>query len=452
MTRPRFHVTAPVGWINDPLGVTWHGDAAGGRYELFVQYNPDGTEWAPACHWGQLRSADLLRWEWTGTALSPGPEEDGCWSGSVVVGDDGVPVIAYTSVRGPDLAAGRVALATGTAGWDRWTHDPGGPVLEPPIEPPMTHFRDPFLWRSDGGWRMAVGGGRPDGRAVALQYSSADLRSWHLDGVLADRPAAEDDPLSTGSVWECVQFFPLQGRWVLLVSAWETGEPQRMAAAVGSYDGRRFTAHSWQRFTATDSLYAATTFLDADGRRCALSWLREPATPGNGWAGMLSVPVVLTLEGDRLVPAVHPAVDSLRGPLLAALPATALTRDAVEIGPVEPFLDVVVAVDPTGGGPVRIAVREQEREVLAVLVDPDLGDVVVFRPHANEERIPLPASASGERVVRLLLDAGIAEIATGTDLGAVRTDAGGGSVSLEVSAPRGRAALRALTAYGMTRC
>lgn len=447
--RPRFHVTAPAGWINDPLGVTWHEDAAGGRYELFVQYNPAGTEWAPACHWGGLRSADLVRWEWAGTALSPGPGEDGCWSGSVVVGDDGVPVIVYTSVTADDLDAGRIALATGDPGWHRWTHDPAGPVLAPPVEPPMTHFRDPFLWRSGGGWSMAVGGGLPDGRAVALQYSSADLRHWALDGVLADRPAAEDEPLGTGSVWECVQFFPLDGRWVLVVSVWEAGEPRRMAAAVGAYDGLRFTPRAWQRFTATDSLYAATTFLDAEGRRCALSWLREPGPPGDGWAGMLSVPVVLSLDGDRLVPAPHPAVESLRGPLPAFPQDLTLTGEPVVLGPVDPYLDLAVSVDPRGGGPVRIAVRERERDVLTLLADPAGGAVVVSRPGKDDDLIPLVPTATGEAPLRLLLDAGIAEVVTAADVGAVRVRSGGAPVSLELSAPEGRAALSGLAAHAM---
>lgn len=449
LPRPGFHVTAPTGWINDPLGVTWHGEGPAGRYELFVQHNPAGTEWAPACHWGQLRSADLVRWEWVGTALSPEPGEDGCWSGSVVVGEDGVPVIVYTSVLAADLDAGRIALAAGDPGWNRWTHAPGGPVLGTPAEPAMTHFRDPFLWRSEGGWRMAVGGGFPDGRAVALQYSSADLRHWDLDGVLADRPAAEDDPLGTGSVWECVQFFPLDGRWVLLVSVWETGEPRRMAAAVGAYDGHRFTARSWRRFTATDALYAATTFLDADGRRCALSWLREAGAAGDGWAGMLSVPVVLTLDGDRLVPGPHPAVDSLRGPRLASLGETAVTAEPLLLGPVDPFLDVLASVDPAAGGPVRVAVREQESDVLALVVDPVAGDVVVSRPGREDERVPLGRTATGAAPVRLLLDAGIAEIVTTVDVGAVRVTSGSRPVSLEVSAPDGQAALRDLVAFAM---
>lgn len=43
--RPRLHFTVPAGWINDPLGVTFHAD----RYHLFAQYLPDRVVWSPEC-------------------------------------------------------------------------------------------------------------------------------------------------------------------------------------------------------------------------------------------------------------------------------------------------------------------------------------------------------------------------------------------------------------------
>jgi len=445
--RPGFHVTAPTGWINDPLGVTWHAGPDGGSYELFVQFNPDAPEWVPACRWGQLRSPDLVRWQWVGTALAPAPGETGCWSGSVVVGDDGTPVIVYTSVLAAALDTGRIALATGDPDWRRWTADPGGPVLPgPPAEPAMAHFRDPFVWRTEGGWRMAVGGGTREGRALALQYSSADLRHWALDGVLADRPATDTDPVWTGSVWECVQFFPLGERWVLLVSVWHDGTGRRVVGAVGDYDGRRFTPAAWQRFTATDALYATTTFADAAGRRCAISWAREPGAPGATWAGMLSVPVVLTLAGDRVRIAPHPALDSLRGELLASLGPTPLTAEPLVLGHVDPFLDLVLTLEPRSG-PVRIAAGAPE--VLGLLVDPAAGVAVLSRPGRADEPIPLGPGDDGVVPVRLLLDARLAEVFSGGEAGAGGVAGIGGPVPVAVSAPGGRAALRELALFAM---
>ncbi|WP_448623830.1 glycoside hydrolase family 32 protein [Geodermatophilus sp. URMC 64] len=417
--RPGFHVTAPSGWINDPLGVTWHD----GRYELFVQYNPDAPEWAPACRWGQLRSPDLVRWAWVGTALAPGPGEDGCWSGSVVVAD-GVPVIVYTSVRAGALDLGAVALATGDPAWRTWTPDPAGPVLPGP-PPGLRHFRDPFVFRDGGTWRMVVGGGRDDGTAVALQYSGSDLRHWSLDGLLAGRPGTEQP--ATGSVWECVQLFPLDGAWVLLVSVWDAGEPRRVACAVGDYDGRRFTARAWQRFTATDAVYATTTFADAAGRRCALSWVREPAAPGPAWAGVLSLPVVLSLDGDRVAVAPHPDVDGLRtGVLAEGTPA-----DGDVLGPFEPFLDVVAHLD----GPGRLAVGD----LLTLDVGPDA--VVLRRPGRADERVPMRPPTE----LRLLVDAELAELFVTGEGAVVRLDPATGPVPVTVS---GRG-VRHLTVHGM---
>lgn len=357
--RPAFHVTAPTGWINDPLGVSFHPTPDGGRYELFVQHNPDAPEWVPACSWGQLSSPDLVHWRWVGTALEPAAGEDGCWSGSVVVEADGTPVIVYTSVLAGSLDAGRIALAHGDRDWRRWLPDPGGPVLGgPPAEPAMSHFRDPFVWRADGTWRMVVGGGAADGRAVALQYGSADLRAWRFDGVLAERAATEREPLATGSVWECVQFFPLDGRWVLLVSVWERGSPQRVACAVGDYDGRRFTARRWQPFTSTDAVYATTTFPDDAGRRCALSWIREPGPGGTPWAGVLTVPVVLSVRGDRVTIEPHPDVDLLRGDLLAEA-----SGERIEVAGLPPQLDVGV----TGEG--RLVLEDDAGPLLDLACD-----------------------------------------------------------------------------------
>ena len=421
MTRPGFHVTAPSGWINDPLGVTWHGS----RYELFVQHNPDAPEWAPACRWGQLTAPDLVRWRWVGTALTPAAGE-GCWSGAVAVGPDGVPVILYTSVRTEALDVGAVALAVGDPDWRTWTIDPAGPVVPgPPPDVPMTSFRDPFVRRDGNGWRMVVGGGLADGRPAAVQYSSTDLRRWTFDGVVADAPGP-------GSVWECVQLFPLEGAWVLLVSVWDDGSPRHVACAVGAYDGGRFTPWSWRRFTVTDAVYATTTFPDAAGRRGAISWVREPA--GAGWAGMLSLPVVLSRDGDRVLLTPHPDVDGLRTGVLADLAPS----DGEVLGPFDPFLDLTAELAP-GGGTVRLTVGDL---LTAVVGD---GGVRLARPGRDDERISVPP---GPARLRVLLDAGLAEVFAGGDAAVLRLDPAPGPVTVRVSAAGG-AGVRRLTVHGM---
>ncbi|UOY02889.1 glycoside hydrolase family 32 protein [Blastococcus sp. PRF04-17] len=270
--RPRFHFTAPSGWINDPLGVTWRPDEA--RYEVFYQFNPEAPVWAPECRWGQASSPDLVHWADPRTALEPAAEETGCWSGAVVVDEDR-PVIVYTSVLADAPGQGRVALAHGDAEWSRWTPDAAGPVLPAPApEMGLAHVRDPFVWRAGEEWRMLLGAGSIDGRPSVLQFTSPDLRSWRPDGVLVT--GDRDGP--GGTVWECPQLFALDDAWVLIVSVWDE-EPRDVACAVGDYDGSRFTPRAWQPL-AGFPVYATTAFADAAGRRCALSWLQEGGPAG----------------------------------------------------------------------------------------------------------------------------------------------------------------------------
>lgn len=409
--RPGYHFTVPTGWLNDPHGVCWHD----GRYELFFQYNPSEPVWAVACRWGRSASPDLVRWGPVDVALAPQEGEAGCWTGSVVVDGAGHPVIVYTSVRAEHLDLGTVVLAVGDREWRSFVSDPSAPVLAGP--PPGTRlriFRDPHVEREPDGWRMVVGGGTEDGRGLALLYRSADLRTWRYEGVLAERPGTETRPVWAGSAWECVQFFPLDGRWVLLLSVWHDDETLRVLAAVGDFDGRRFVAAAWQRFGATDVLYATTTFLDADGRRCALSWAREPGPVTTAYAGALSLPWVLGVRGDRLVQTPHPDVATLRG--------GASTLDGCgQAGPFAPFLDVEVRLDPDAA-PARIELRGRAGDpVLTADLAP--GRPVVLTP-AGQEPVALRAwPAPGDTpALRVLVDAGLVEVATSAgDAAALRT-------------------------------
>jgi beta-fructofuranosidase len=393
----------PTGWINDPHGVCWHD----GRYELFFQYNPDAPTWAVACRWGRTTSPDLVRWGPVDVALAPQEGEAGCWTGSVVVDDSGRPVIVYTSVRAEHLDLGTVVLAVGDRAWRTFEADPSAPVLTgPPPGSALRIFRDPHVEREGDGWRMVVGGGTQDGRALALLYRSTDLRTWRYKGVLAERPGTETHPVWAGSAWECVQFFPLDGRWVLLLSAWHDDVTLRVLAAVGDFDGHRFIPAAWQRFGSTDVLYATTTFLDSVGRRCAMSWAREQGPVTTGYAGALSLPWVLGVRGDRLVQTPHPDVATLRAGIAAALDGPG------EAGPFLPFLDIEVRLDPAEG-PARIELRGPGG-VAALAVDLDPGRPVLLTP-AGKEPVALestPAVAPDTPEFRLLVDAGLIEVAT----------------------------------------
>ena len=65
-SKPLFHVSAPVGWINDPNGFS----VFKGKIHLFYQYHPYNTEWGPM-HWGHSVTSDMIRWQQLPVALAP---------------------------------------------------------------------------------------------------------------------------------------------------------------------------------------------------------------------------------------------------------------------------------------------------------------------------------------------------------------------------------------------
>jgi len=306
-TRPRLHFTVREGWINDPLGLTWHG----GQYHLFYQFAPDHTGWRPEQRWGHATSPDLLHWAERPVALAPGDGDDGVWSGSVVVPEEGPAALFYTAVRLGNLDDGRVRIARpADATWDMWVK--GGVVVEPPPELDLLMFRDPWVVRDGGAWRMVVGAAFTDGTAAALTYRSEDLEDWTYDGVLVSRHREEVGPVWTGAGWECPQLFRLGDDWVLTFSVWEPEEIHYEAYAVGALTDGRFTARSWGRLSWGPSPYAGSAFVDRDGARGLIYWLRGMTDPAGRWAGVHSLPHTLHLDGDRLVAVPHATLAARR--------------------------------------------------------------------------------------------------------------------------------------------
>ncbi len=313
--RPRLHLTAETGWVNDPHGVTFHD----GRYHLFHQYVPDSLVWAPHCHWGHATSSDLLTWDHHDVALAPGDGDDGIWTGSLVCDDDDARIL-YTSVSQPDLGLGRVRLAhPADAAWEKWTK--GDVVVRPPQDLDLIAFRDPFVRREDAGWRMFVGASTRDGEALALTYTSADLTTWAYDGVAAARSTHETEPVWMGSLWECPQVLEVDGHWVMVSSVWHDDVLHYAGYGIGgadSYRHGRFTPSTWGRLSFGASYYAPSFFRDLDDRPCLLFWMRGVTDPEQGWAGCLSLPYLLSVRDGRLVATPHPAVTSARGAVVDA--------------------------------------------------------------------------------------------------------------------------------------
>jgi beta-fructofuranosidase len=314
--RPRYHFLPPANWLNDPNGlIQWRG-----RYHLFYQYNPKGP-FHGAIHWGHAASHDLVHWEHLPIALAPTrgePDEDGCWSGCAV-NDNGVPTLIYTGLRALRQLP---CVATGDDDLVHWRKDPDNPVIVgPPPDLPIleeVNFRDHSVWKEGDTWYQVIGSGITGVGGAALLYRSPDLRHWDYLHPLLVGDMGKTDPLWTGEMWECPDFFALGDKHVLVVSIWDNHQLHYPAYAIGTYADRRFTP---ERYGVTDfgrSFYAPQSMTDDRGRRLMWGWLREGRGAGAqieaGWSGVMSLPRVLSLRPDGLLGmAPAPELALLRG-------------------------------------------------------------------------------------------------------------------------------------------
>lgn len=383
--RPQFHFTPAAGWQNDPHGIVF----VGGQYHLFMQYVPGSLEWKSNLSWGHAVSTDLVHWRELEPALDPLADEVGCWSGSVVVDDDGVPHMFYTRPSHEEWGRGIAVHAIGNADLTQWTRQAA--VIDGPPTTEYYDFRDPQVRRDGDVWKMTIGAGKRGFGGAALQFSSSNLTEWSFDGELASRASTDEEPFITGEVWECPQFLQVDGRWVLLVSAMDAGQENlaEVVYAVGDYDGARFTPHTWGRFGHSRLVYATTTFRDADGAACAMSWLRSPVTEGQAWAGEQTLVHRLNVIDDRLVVSQHPNLD----PVVAAE---------------DPAWRATIEIDDAGSGGFCVDVDDEDTGwslVLdwdASLLHVTVEDAVVF---AADLRNDVTAGT-----LDVVVDAGIAEI------------------------------------------
>lgn len=306
--RPLFHVTPAVGWMNDPNGFSVYD----GKVHLFYQYHPYSTEWGPM-HWGHQVSTDMIKWEQLPAALAPDTEYDmaGCFSGTAIE-DEGRHILIYTSVmKNPGgegvLQNQSIAIGDGT----EYRKIDNNPVVTGDMLPDglsREDFRDPKVWQENGTYYMVAGTVDGEKKGQVVLFYSRDLMNWSFESVLAKNDK------DYGGVWECPDFFRLDGSDVLLVSpiemmakGYEFHNGNNSIYFVGEYDEVQKKFSSGEPFSidyGTD-FYAPQTTLLPDGRRVMIAWMQSWHNlwipRGQKWQGMMTLPREISLEDGLLI-------------------------------------------------------------------------------------------------------------------------------------------------------
>ena len=405
--------------MNDPNGpLYWKG-----RYHMFFQYNPNAARWGDM-HWAHAVSPDMIHWRHLPVALAPTPgwdDADGCFTGSAV-NDQGTPTLIYTGVKAvaPEHATLRdelhnfrevQCLATSSdpdlRTWKKWPR----PILEPPDDPLLTGFRDPFLWQEGSQWYLGVGSGQRKQGGRVLLYRSSNLRDWEYLHPLAFGNWTGHESVNlveSGEMWECPDFFPLDGKHLLLYSTagqvlWESGE----------LDPKELVFHPQRRGVLDHgAYYAQKTQLDAKGNRILWGWVPEARPEAEfvsaGWAGCMALPRVLSLDGNGdLEMRFAPESESLREKQLFAkrAPAGSLARTLRGIR----IEDIAGEFRWTMQSPrSTFTLQDGGGSWWSLTLEPK--DAFAAKLSVNGKTIELPMESQHEFHFHLFLDASVAEL------------------------------------------
>ena len=315
MTEGRFrlghHLMPPVGWLNDPNGLCWYK----GKYHVFFQYAPFDVE-GGLKFWGHYTSEDMIDWKYEGTALYPDSSYDchGVYSGSALV-DDGKLHLFFTGNVKIDgdydyINEGRETSTLHVESEDGIHFSNKEEVISFSEYPEefTCHIRDPKVWTENGKYFMVLGGRLKGDKGAVLVYESGDLKEWKLLRTITT-------PEVFGYMWECPDYFELDGEKILSVSPQGlTREEFRFQNIYqsgyfilkedGSVDVKDF-----REWDMGFDFYAPQTFTDVQGRRILIGWMGMPdadeeyvnKTIEEGWQHCLTVPRELKLKDGKIL-------------------------------------------------------------------------------------------------------------------------------------------------------
>ncbi len=429
--RPAYHLTPRVGWMNDPNGFCYYN----GQYHMFYQYHPYSNQWGPM-HWGHAVSHDLLHWTYLPAALAPDSPADrsGCFSGSAVALPDGRHMLMYTGVqrtKGPDgldvdIQNQCIAMGDGL-NYEKYPQNPVIDGEDLPQDFSRADFRDPKLWQeADGSFRCVVANRTKDGSGAILLFTSPDGIAWKFASIL-DRSYNE-----YGRMWECPDFFPLDGSYILMVNpqdmsalGTEFHNGNNTACIVGTFDPETFR-FSRESISAVDhglDFYATQTTLAPDGRRIMVAWMQSWDALGGQptdqkWFGQLTLPRELHLRDGRLIQTPVREIEALRGRKVAYTGVRIHEETALQ-GIYGRTIDLTVSIRPQGEDSYslfRVKFAMGSQHYTSISYRPQESEVHLNRDHSgynrdyNHKRKCQVRNQNGEVKLRLLLDRFSAEI------------------------------------------
>jgi beta-fructofuranosidase len=265
---------------------------------------------------------------------------------------------------------------------------------------------------------MALGSGFKNIGGTVLLYSSPDLVHWQYL-----HPLTQGEASKTGTVWECPNFFPLGKKHCLVISPIPFG---KSIYFIGRYENRKFIPEKEGVVDAGGHYYAPQAFLDGMKRRIIFGWSWEgrsdKAQRVSGWAGVQSLPRVLTLgSSGELETRPIPELSTLREQELhVKLPVPISEGETLLVGVSGDAMEIQSEIEMKNARKAGFMVyaSPDKTEKTLVLYDKDRGTLSIDRsqssqdPECKKERFEgkLELAAGEPLSLRIFLDHSILEV------------------------------------------
>jgi beta-fructofuranosidase len=267
--------------MNDPNGLFY--DEYEEQYHLYYQYNPNDTVWGQPLYWGHATSEDLLEWHHHDPAIGPDHDDEGIFSGSIVVDfnntsglfDDSIRpeqrVVAIYTNNIPGLQTQDIAISTdGGYTFDKYE-------ANPVLNVNSSQFRDPkVIWHEESQkWVMTLA----KSQEYKIQiYTSPDLKNWELGSNFTGG--------YLGYQYECPGLFKAKvenpkgnetdEKWIMVLAI-NPGSPLGGSINeyfIGDFDGETFTPmdHASRFMDTGKDFYAFQAFNNVRNSTIGLAW------------------------------------------------------------------------------------------------------------------------------------------------------------------------------------
>jgi beta-fructofuranosidase len=302
--RQTFHIQPLTGLLNDPNGFSFYK----GEYHLFYQWFPLGPVHGLK-YWYHTKSKDLVHWENAGIAIHPNEEIDshGAYSGSAIEHHNDLYLMYTGNTRDENWVRHpfqNIAVMHADGVITKWAK----PVIDHVPDGYTDHFRDPKVWKENDTFYAVIGAQRINETGCIVLYSSPDMKNWTFKGEV------KTDLASFGYMWECPDYFMVNGQGVLVFS------PQGVAPNEDNYHNIYQSGYVIGEFNANTNtmthgefaeldrgfdFYAPQSMKAPDGRRIMVGWMGLPEvdypTDQYGWAHCLTLPREITIENGKLM-------------------------------------------------------------------------------------------------------------------------------------------------------